>query len=340
MLKKIIVPIIISIIAIAAGIVLWQHGEKKEEGLKTTGLPMKVVRQYWPGNYWVEIAQKKGWFKDAGLIIENAGDANKDFLGTIEDASEGKLDVHQYVFFDLIKYIVKGKKLVGVVATDMSFGGDGIVAQRDIQDITALKGKRVGVEENSFLEFVLDEALAWKKLSSKDVLLIEAKAENKDLFVEKKVDALLTWHPLLGDLERTYGGHIIFDTSYIPGIVIDVMAFQESFVEQRPGDVQAYINVWHKTTQFIKENPKEAFGIIADIYNVTPGEVQAFTQLDKMLDLQGNLIAFSYGTGFESLHGVARKINNFMIKKGLTNEQLDSTEFLDARFLRHLRRRE
>ena len=86
----------------------------------------------------------------------------------------------------------------------------------------------------------------------------------------------------------------------------------------------------------MQENPREAFGIIAQINKQTPGDVQAFTQQDKILDLRENIVAFSFGSGFESLHGTARKINNFMIERGITDKQLDSTEFIDARFIRSL----
>jgi NitT/TauT family transport system substrate-binding protein len=128
----------------------------------------------------------------------------------------------------------------------------------------------------------------------------------------------------------------LFDTSEIPGISPNGQTFRRSFLEERPGDVQAYVNVWYKTSLFIRENPKEAFSIIAQIYDTTPGEAQAFTQLDRVLDLRDNIVAYSFGSGFESLHGAARKINNFLIEDGVTDKQLDSTEFIDASFLRSL----
>ena len=86
----------------------------------------------------------------------------------------------------------------------------------------------------------------------------------------------------------------------------------------------------------MKENPKEAFGIIAQVYDSTPGDVQAFGLLDKILDLRENTVSYSFGSGFESLHGAARKMNNFLIKNEVTDRQLDSTEFIDGRFLRTL----
>ncbi len=89
-------------------------------------------------------------------------------------------------------------------------------------------------------------------------------------------------------------------------------------------------------TNFIKENPKEAFSIIAQKYDSSMGDVQAFTQVDKILDLRENNVSYSFGSGFESLHGTARRINNFLIANGDTDKQMDSTDFIDARFLRSL----
>jgi NitT/TauT family transport system substrate-binding protein len=90
----------------------------------------------------------------------------------------------------------------------------------------------------------------------------------------------------------------------------------------------------NKTTEFIKTNPGEAFQIISDIYDVPVADVQAFTQDVKILDLKENHQAFLFSNEFESLHGSARKINNFMIEKGITDKHLDSTSFLDPRFIR------
>ena len=157
-----------------------------------------------------------------------------------------------------------------------------------------------------------------------------------DEVIKKNVDAVVVWEPVVTEIIKKANGRKLFDTSEIPGISPNGTAFRRSFIDERPGDVQAYVNVWFKTTLFIKENPREAFGIISQIYSQTPGEVQAFTQKDKILDLRENIVAYSFGSGFDSLHGAARKINNFLIENGITDKQMDSTEFIDARFLRIL----
>ena len=114
------------------------------------------------------------------------------------------------------------------------------------------------------------------------------------------------------------------------------MGFHRSFIEERPGDVQAFVNVWHKTTEFIKENPGEALEIIAEIYDVPFEDVAAFAEGDKILDLRDNKVAFSYAAGFESLHGTAKQINDFMKNNDITDMTLDSIEFIDGQFIREV----
>ncbi len=337
MFKKIILSAAI-LWGLIAAVLLWQQYTPKEEGPKTTGLPMKVARYNWPGMYWVEIAHKKGWFKETGLNVQLI-DTNPDYYGSLDAMVAGKMDVNGYYFFDLINYRLKGADLIAVINHDTSFGMDAIVAKKGIETIRDLKGKAIGLTKETYLEYLLSISLARIGLTLSDVTIVDMPEEKTvEEFIKGNVDAIVTWEPFVTEAINKGNGRRLFDTTEIPGIMPGVCAFHKSFIEKRPEDVQAYVNVWHKTTQFIKENPKEAFGIIADIYKLAPGEVQALTQADKILDLRDNLTAFSYGAGFESLHGTARQINNFMIRKGMTDKQLDSTEFLDARFTRALKR--
>lgn len=336
MFKKLVVAISVLLLLTILGFFCWQLPAKVEEGPKTTGLPMKVARYYWPGMYWIEIAEKKGWFAEAGLNVELV-DANPDYYGSLQEMVDGKIDSNGLSLFDVVSFNAVGADLVMVINCDNSSGAEAIVAKAAIATIADLKGKTIGVDIDYYTEYILDVALRRHGLMVSDVNKIQLAGEQAaEKFGKGKLDAIVTWEPVVSEAVAKWHGRKLFDTSEIPGISPNGQAFQRSFIEERPGDVQAYINVWHKTTQFIKENPKEAFAIIAGIYNVTPDEVQAFARLDQLLDLRDNITSFSYGAGFESLHGTARQINNFLIESGVTKKQLDSTEFIDASFIRAL----
>jgi NitT/TauT family transport system substrate-binding protein len=303
---------------------------------ETSGLPMKVGKAFWPGTYWVEIAYKKEWFKEAGLNVELI-DTSEDYVGSLTDMVNGKLDANNFSLFDLMKFNVDGSDLVMVINADNSNGAEAILASSEIESLQALKGKNIGVSKGSYMEYILDAALDRVGVKETEVTLVNILSENAgDKINNGTVDAVVTYEPVVSKLLAGSDIRKLFDTSEIPGISPNGTAFHRSFIDQRPGDVQAFVNVWYRTTLFIKENPKQAFGIIAQIYDQTPGEVQAFAQMDKILDLRDNNVSFAFGSGFESMHGTARKINHFLIESGVTDRQLDSTDFLDARFLRTL----
>jgi len=315
---------------------LWLLSISKKQMIHTSGLPMKVCRYYWPGTYWIEIAKQKGWFKEAGLNVLLVN-GNDDYYASIQNMVDGKLDSNGFYLFDVMAFNAKGADLVIVINTDNSFGSEAIVAHKNIQNVMALKGKKIGVKKNTYMEYILDIVLEKYGLTLNDVELIDISGENApEAFVKKRVDAIITWEPLASETIQKGNGIKLFDTSQIYGIVPAVHVLKKKFIRERPEDVQAYVNVWYRTIEFIKLNPEEAFKIIADIYNTTPAEVQAFAQKDMILDLQDNLTSFTYAAGFKSLYGSVRKINDFMIQKKMTTKHFDSTEFINAKFIRTL----
>ncbi|MGB5447164.1 MAG: ABC transporter substrate-binding protein [Psychromonas sp.] len=336
MFNKLVIAISLLLLLIIAIFVYWLPAAESKNMPQTSGLPIKVARYYWPGQYWIEIADKKGWFKTAGLNVELV-DTNPNYYGSLQDMVAGKIDVNNFTLFDLMDFNAAGADLVLAINSDNSTGIEAIVARQTIATIEELKGKRIGVDIGSYLEYILDVVLKRHGLMPGDINKVQLAAEEAaEEFGKGKLDAIVTWEPFVSEVIEMRHGQKLFDTSEIPGISPNGQAFQRSFIEQRPEDVQAYVNVWYKTMQFIKLNPQQAYAIIADIYNVTENEVKAFAQLDQIMDLRDNMASFSYGAGFESLHGSARYINNFLIEKGHIKKPMDSTEFIDPTFIRTL----
>lgn len=332
-------PMFLTIVFMAVAVVtliFWPPFSEAEKP-KPSGLPIKISRYYWPGQYWQEIAQKKGWFREAGLNVELV-DTNSDYYGSLQDMVEGKMDANDFTLFDFLRFNLSGADLVMVVHTGDSYGVDALVAKEDIETIKDLQGKTVGVEKGSYLEYLLDVVLKRNGLSAADIRTVDIAAEAaEEAFIQKTVDAIMTWEPFVTPAIEKGNGRKLFDTSQLPGLLPSGTAFHRRFIEKRPVDVKAFVEVWQRTSTFIKEHPQEAFGMIAEIYRVPLEEVQAFAQIDKIMDLSTNRNSFSYVAGIESLHGKARLINYFLIDKGLVERQLDSANCLDGSFIKRLR---
>ena len=86
-----------------------------------------------------------------------------------------------------------------VLALDDSYGGDGIVAKKEIKTVKDLKGKTVAAQLGAGASyFWLNYVLAQNGLKLSDIQAVDMKAGDAGAaFVAGKIDAAVTWEPWL-----------------------------------------------------------------------------------------------------------------------------------------------
>jgi len=299
--------------------------------------PLRVATYYWPGTYWVDIANDRGWFKEAGLDV-TVVDTNADYSASFKDLVEGRIDVNSLTLFDVMLLNAQGGDLVVIGTADQSSGADGIVGAPGIESVTALRGKRIGVGTGTYGEYLLAVVLAQEGIAPAEVTLVEIAAERAaEELAAGTVDAVITWEPVVAEAVEKAKGKKLWDTSSLPGVCPAALATRRQLVRERADDLQKLMQVWKRGTEFIAQKPDEAFAIVARVNKKTPTEVRELVALDRILDVRDNRTAFSYSAGFDSLHGAARVMNNFLLKQKVISEPLESTELLDDRFLKALK---
>ncbi len=336
LLKKIIIPIIIIITLAVTGFIWLRFGNSLTKKLAWhSTITMRVPTTNWPGVYWMTIADAKGWFKEAGLNVTTV-DVNSNYIQSLQDTVDGKLDTNSFTLFDLVNFNAKGAGLVMVIDADDSFGSDALVAKKEINSVADLKGKTIGVAKGFYSEYVLEVVLNQAGVPVDSVKIVDVQDEKSpEAFASGSFDAIETYQPYVDGVVKN-GGHIIWYSSEVPGLIPSGDAFKQSFIDAHPKEMAAFVGVWNKTTGFIKSNPDDAFDIIAARYNSTRADIAAFAQTDKILNLEDNLTAFSYGLGLESLHGGVNRINVYLINHKMITKAVDSTEILNPQFVREL----
>ena len=134
----------------------------------------------------------------------------------------------------------------------------------------------------------------------------------------------------------TTHGQILFDSSQIPGLATSVYGLRRSFVAEHPDQVRKFLQVWQRASTYVREHREETFAIIAAANHHTVEQVRDFAALDDIFDERDNKLAFSFASGYDSRHGTAHQISDFLLAKGLTDRPLDSESFLDPSFVRAL----
>jgi NitT/TauT family transport system substrate-binding protein len=121
-----------------------------------------------------------------------------------------------------------------------------------------LKGRRVAVEGGALGAFVLSRALALNGMRASDVKVVHLESnEQPDAFEKGRIDAAVTFDPYRDQFLRD-GAKTLFDSTQIPGEIVDLVAVRSSVLEQRPKAVQALLAGWLGAIDYLKREPADA----------------------------------------------------------------------------------
>ncbi len=224
--------------------------------------PLKIAMSTWVGYGPLHLAQEKGFYAEEGVEVE---------LITMEEPTPrfaamaaGRLDGLASTIDTLVLQSKKEIPYVIVLAIDDSYGGDGIVANKEITKIEDLRGKKVAFNQGSVSQFWLNVLLQQHGMKESDITVVNmASPDAGAAFVAKKVDAAVTWEPWLTRGKQTEHGHLLIDSTKTPGLIVDVLIFRKDVADKRAADVQKVVNAWFKAIDFWKKNPEEANTIMA-----------------------------------------------------------------------------
>ena len=295
--------------------------------------PIKIGYSDWPG--WVawEVAKEKGLFKKHGVDVDLVWFPI--YTDSLTALNTGKVDANCTAWSDAIAPLAEGVKLKVVLINDNSAGNDAILAKPGINSIKDLKGKTVATELGTVEHFVLLTALAKNGMTEKDVDYKNlAVPDAAAAFISGKVDAAAIWQPWISQIQREGKGKVLFSSKEMPGLIPDLLVFQESVAKDRADDVQKIVDTWFDVVAFIKTHEDEAVKIMAKVVEQKPEDYKAFLPGTKLFDLSANLEAFGKSDSDKSLYGSGKKIADFLKDKGLIKSVPDFSSALDDQFVK------
>jgi NitT/TauT family transport system substrate-binding protein len=145
-----------------------------------------------------------------------------------------------------------------ILVVDVSHGADAIVARPGTQSMKDLKGKRVAVESGALGAFVLTRALALNGMKASDVKVVPMESnEQPGAFEKGQVDAAVTFDPYREQLLRA-GAQSVFDSTQIPGEIVDLIAMRMGVLDAQPKSVQELLSGWFKAIDYLNRQPRDA----------------------------------------------------------------------------------
>jgi NitT/TauT family transport system substrate-binding protein len=287
----------------------------------------------WPGWFPWKVAETEKLFAannvDAKMVWFDG------YLDSIKALTAGQLDGNSQTLNDTISAVAGGSDQVIVLVNDNSTGNDQIIVREGITSVADLKGKKVAAEEGTVDHFLLLLGLEKAGLTQKDIDFqpLETGAAAA-AFVAGQVDAVGVFAPFTTQALKRPGSKALFTSKDFPGAISDHLSVTRQLVDQQPEKVQALVDSWFATLDFIAKNRDKATQVMAERAGVSVDEYKDYDAGTKIFTIAENVKAFKPGSDMTALPYAAEQISKFLTAAGLAKQTPDLTKLFDDRFVK------
>ena len=288
---------------------------------------VKIASNVWPGYELLYLAKEKNYFSENEVKLVEVPSATM----CIQSLAAGTVEAAMLTLDEVLTAKAEGLNLKVVAILDLSMGADVVMVNPSIKTLAGLKGKRIGVEQSAVGAVMLNALLEKSNISVKDVNVIYLTVnQHLQAYIDKKVDALVTFEPVRTKLLKT-GAKQIFDSSEIPGRIIDVLAVLPHALEQSPKTLRKIIKGHFKARNYYLTNQKEASNFLSKRLQLKPSEVASSYDGLELPNLKDN---HYWLDGEQSLlEKSAIKLNEIMVKAKLLKSDVLVNDLVIAEYL-------
>jgi len=272
----------------------------------------------------------KKWADKYGIEIEIV--LVNDYIESINLYTAGQFDGCTMTNMDgLTIPAVGGVDSSAIIVGDFSNGNDGIVVKGGTA-VKDLKGRKVMLVELSVSHYLLARALDQSGLTERDLTTLNTSdADIAGLFLSSKDPkaSVVTWNPLLMQVRNARGANLVFDSSMIPGEIIDMLVVRTNAPETLK---KALTGAWYETMNVMSghsKEGKEAIQFMAKTAGGTEAEFRAQLRTTKMFYQPAEAVEFTKG---EELKKTMEYVRSFCFAHGLYGQGAGSKDYVGILF--------
>lgn len=289
---------------------------------------LRLGTNVWPGYEPLYLADQLGYYPHNSVdLVEylSASEVIRAFRNESIEAAAVTLD-------EALLLLEHDIPIKLVLVTDVSVGGDVILAKSGIEQVGDLAGKRIGVEGGALGAYVLSRALDLHgvALDALNVVQLEV-SEHEAAYENDTVDAVVTFEPVRSRLLAA-GAKEIFSSRDIPGEIVDVIVVHELHLRERAKQVAAVIDGWFRALDYLDQHPEDAAARMGGRLGMDPRQVMESYEGMTLPSRQENELLLG-GTSPTLLKTVER-LQEMMVRKELLASSVPTDTLLTPTALR------
>ena len=197
------------------------------------------------------------WAKKYGINVEIV--QINDYIESINQYSAGEFDACTMANTDALGIpAAGGVDSTALIIGDFSNGNDAVIS-KTAKSIKDLKGTNVNLVELSISHYLLARALEKNGMSEKDIKVVNTSdADMVSAYTTADVSSVVTWKPQVSEIQKMPNANTIFDSSRIPGEIIDLTVVNTQTLKDNPELGKALVGAWYEMMSLMTSKSKEA----------------------------------------------------------------------------------
>jgi NitT/TauT family transport system substrate-binding protein len=280
-----------------------------------------------PWGYAADAGIVDKWADRYGLTIEVT--QFNDYVESINQYTAGAYDAVTLTNMDGLSIpAAGGVDTTAVIVGDFSAGNDAVFLKGP-GSLADIAGRNVNLVEFSVSHYLLARALDSVGMTESDVRVINtADPDMVGAFQTSDVTAMVTWNPMVSEIAGLPDATKVFDSSQIPGEIIDLMVVNTDVLVANPDFGKALAGIWYETVTLMTSDTAEGAAARAAMGAASGTDQAGFeSQLaaTRLFDAPADAVAF---TTSPDLAETMELVRNFLFDKGLLGMGAPSADII------------
>jgi NitT/TauT family transport system substrate-binding protein len=232
-----------------------------------------------------------------------------------------------------------GVDTTAVIVGDYSNGNDAVLVRHNLP-LGQIPGKRVLLVEKTVSQYLFERAMALNNLAGELKRVKYVNTSDSDIagafLSDPSQDVVVTWKPLVSQILKGKGITSIFDSSKIPGEILDLLVVRTEVLNRPDGSGQRFVKAvtgaWYELTALMSKPGPESDRVLAAIADASQDTLPSYKE-----QLATTHMFFTSQSATEMANSPALKntmelVRQFCFKHGLLGEKTGSVDDVAVRF--------
>ncbi|WP_457446791.1 putative urea ABC transporter substrate-binding protein [Roseateles sp. P5_E4] len=280
-----------------------------------------------------EYAQTQGivdkWAKKYGIQVKVV--QLNDYVESINQYTAGKFDGCTMTNMDALTIpAAGGVDSTALIPGSYSSGNDGIVLKGKGKTLKDIKGLNVNLVQFSVSHYLLARGLETVGLRERDVKVVNTSdADIAGAFASPSAQAVVTWNPQLSTVAATPGATAVFDSSKIPGEILDLMVVNTATLKDNPALGKVLVGAWFEVMAQMKAKNTAALTHMAKASGTTLDDYTKQLATTALQFTPADAVKLASGP---QLPETMKRVAKFSFEKGLLGQGARNADAIGVAF--------